>query len=126
MKFKSLIKKAAVGSAFLPMLAFAQNTFNATYFTSFLNQIKTIMQAVVPLLITGAIIIFFYEIVQFIRSKDKGDAAKAEAARMGIIWSLVALFIMLSFLGIIRILQGATGTQNPGNINATDVPVVSF
>ncbi len=126
MKFKSFIKKAAALATLLPSFAFAQNNFNATYFTNFLTEIKKIMQAIVPLLITAAIIIFFYEIVMFIKSKDKGDAAKIEAARNGIIWSLVALFIMLSFLGIIRIFQGATGTGQGGNIDATDVPLVTF
>ncbi len=129
MKFKSFIKTtlASASVAALPLLASAQGTFQSTYFTQFLDQVKTIMKAVIPLLITAAIIIFFYEIVMFIKSKDKGDAAKAEAARMGIVWSLVAIFIMLSFLGIIRILQSATGTANQGDtIDQADIPQVTF
>lgn len=126
MKFKSFIKKAVALSTLLPAFAFAQGTFTSTYFTSLLAQLKTIMQAVVPLLITAAIIVFFYELIQFILNKDKGDAAKLKTVRDGMIWSLVAIFVMLSFLGIIRIAQTLTGTRNPGNINATDIPIVTF
>lgn len=129
MKFKSIITTTAASASaiLLPILAYAQGTFSATYFTDFLGQVKTIMKAIVPLLITAAVIIFFYEIVMFIKSKDKGDATKVEAARNGIIWSLVALFIMLSWLGVVRILQSATGTANQGDtIDQGDVPQVTF
>lgn len=124
---KIFLKSLSFISAFaFPIFAFAQNQFNSAYFTNFLDQIKKILQSIVPVLITLAIVFFFWELVMFIKARSKGEAKEVKSAREGIIWALVAIFIMLSFLGFVRILQGITGTGNSGNINATDVPVVTF
>jgi len=123
-RFTTLL--GSLGGILTPVFfAFAQQT-QTNYITNFIQQIKTILTTVIPLLITIAIVMFFIQLIMFIWAKNKGEAEKTTDAKKGIMWSLVALFIMLSFLGIIRILQGVTGANNQGNIDANDIPIVTF
>lgn len=125
---KTLIKISSFATILaVPAFALAAgNQFQATYFTNFLSQLKQILQNIVPVLITLAIVVFFWEVVMFIKAKKDGNATEVTSARNGLLWAILAIFLMLSFLGIVRILQGITGTGNSGNIDSTDVPVVTF
>lgn len=122
---KTFVKISAFATVLaIPAFAFAANQFEATYFIDFLDQLKLILKNVVPLLITVAIIVFFYELIMFISKKKQGDATKAEEARKGLFWSIIALFLMMSFWGVVQILQQITGTGNAGNIDSTDYTIV--
>lgn len=113
-------------SLFAPAFAFAQS-INTTFFVDTITKVKQLLNLIVPVIITLGIIFFLWSLVDFIRTKaGGGDANKISAARSQLIYSLVAMFIALSFIGIIRIVQGITGTEKKGNIESTDIPMVSF
>ena len=122
-KINAIITSAVIA---MPFFASAQGTLNTTFFEDAIIKFRRLLNLITPVIITLAIIFFLWSLLKFIRSKADGKAEDVKQARMGIIWSIVAIFIMLSFLGIVRILQGITGTQNAGNITNQDLPVVTF
>lgn len=122
-KINAIITSAVMA---MPFFASAQGTLNTSFFVDAITKVRQLLNLVSPIIITLAIIAFLWSLLKFIRSKADGKAEDVKQARMGIIWSIVAIFIMLSFLGFVRILQGITGTQNAGNITSQDLPQVTF
>jgi len=121
-KIKALI---AVVSSAVPMFVFAQVN-NASYITTAITSLRRILNAIIPLLVTVAIIVFFWELIMFIKAKKDGADEKAKNAKAGLWWALVALFLMFSFMGIVRIMQGITGTGGQNVINQYDLPQVAI
>lgn len=111
---------------FAPLVSFAQNQFNGQYIENFINTIQDIVESLIPLLVTLAVVFFFWELVMFIKARGKGEEKEAQAARMKLVWALVAIFVMLSFMGLVRILQGLTGVDSGGSIDNTDIPQLNF
>jgi hypothetical protein len=122
---KRFLKRWGVGVSLmaLPFLAFAQYNFNGGYFQSILTFIQGIMNVIFPILTIVALVIFFYELIMFIKASPDEKTKR----RPGVIWSVVALFVLLSIFGIIRILQNITGVSNgPAGINSSNIPSVQF
>lgn len=102
---------------FAPLLAFAQT---GTYITNVLTIIKGIINAAFPILTSLAILFFFWELIQYIRSSAE---EKAENRSM-LLWSILALFIIFSVWGIIRVAQGITNTGGSQQIQSSQIPSV--
>jgi len=66
------------------------------FFTCFLAN------AIVPLLFTVAMTIFIWGVVQFIANADNEE--KRKKGRTFMIWGIVALFVMVSVWGLVKIL----------------------
>ncbi len=105
----------------LPMFAFAQGT----NLTGILNLIEILIGTIIPLLIAVAVIYFFIELIKYIKSSgdDKNKAMK------GIGQSLLAIFIMLAFMGLIRVLGNTIFGQGQGigeGIGSGDIPTIAL
>jgi hypothetical protein len=87
----------------VPMLALAQGGPQLGYFTSALASIQSIVSAVVPLLIGVTVVVFFWNVVKFVAG-GADEGARAEAKQM-MIWSLIAILVMVSLWGIIGLLK---------------------
>lgn len=109
---KTLIAATPLAILLAPQFAFAQNL---SFLTTLIAQIKNILKLVIPLLVTVAIIFFFVELIRYIRSEN--DAEKKKEALKGIFMSLLAIFIMLAFMGLISLLNNALG----GNLVGQDI-----
>lgn len=98
---------------FAPLSAFAQGFYgdtapqynvtssNGTTFASFVAQIIGVINTIIPVLITIALLIFFIGLVRYII-----DAEDAHAHAQGgkfILWGLVAMFVLLSLWGILDV-----------------------
>lgn len=97
-----------------PFVAFAQNL------QSLLSTVQNLLNAVIPILITLAVVYFFWGLAQYIW--NAGDDAKKEG-RQRMIWGLVALFVMVSVWGIIS-LFGSTFNIQQGGSGANLIPRV--
>lgn len=86
-----------------------------------MNQIVEYIGMLVPILIGLALIFFFVGVIRYIYTAGKPKF------RNGMVWSLVALFVLVSVWGILRILQnsllGGSGTQG-GTQNAPQTQVL--
>lgn len=95
------IKKAFLVFALLalPLIAEAQALQPLHNLVSSLSEL---VRRLVPLLIGVAVLAFMYGLVTYILRRN-------DDARRVMIWSLVALFVMVSFWGIITLAQSALG-----------------
>jgi uncharacterized membrane protein (GlpM family) len=76
------------------------------------NMIKGFLGSVlIPLLITLALVAFFWNIVKSIyKSGEKADAVKD--GKMMLIWGVIALFVMISVWGLVGILTDTLGINS--------------
>lgn len=72
----------------------------------------TLANAVIPFLIGLAVVAFVYGIIQYFLNPDNEEKRKAGKSYM--LWGVIALFVMVSFWGLVGILSstfGSTGTK---------------
>lgn len=105
---------------FMPALAFAQYQVQGGFINSVLGLIHTVVTIAFPLLTAISVIVFIVQLIKYIMAEpaDKKNQAK------GVLYSIVALFIILSIFGIIAILQNITGTGGNNSVNPNQVPTV--
>lgn len=102
------MKKAALISASLfaiPTVVFAQGLGPVH---SLVVNIGRIIAALVPILITLALVVFFWGLVRYLWG---GGGAKHEEGRKLMVMGLIALFVMVSVWGIIKLAQDALNIQ---------------
>ncbi len=107
----SLAGAGAFSSLVLPVLALAAPTptgVSTTYINSILNAVESTLKALVPLLISIAFVILLIYIVRYIW----GGADGKDASRSGIVWSIIALAVMLSIWGLVGLVQNIAGVSN--------------
>lgn len=97
----------------LPAVAFAQTPTNLL---GLINLVGTVLNALIPILIALALVVFFWGLVKYIISKKPGEG------RSIMIAGLVGLFVMVSVWGIIRLAQNTLGVNNS---TAIPIPQVS-
>ena len=100
----------------LPFIVLAQGvTVEST-----LNRVLGILNGVIFLFITIAIVVFFWGLISYLANIGGEDAAKKGIQLM--LWGVIALFVMVSVWGIIRLLQNTFGVGG----NQTAIPVSTF
>ena len=72
---------------------------------------QTILSQAVPILIGCAVVGFFYGLVMFIWKGKEGGESLAKSKQF-MIYSLGALFVMVSIWGIIALMQDTLGVRN--------------
>ena len=107
---------------FLPAAAFAQYQVQTGFVDSVINLINKLISFAFPALTAIAVIVFIVMLIKFIWA----EPAKKEEGRKGLIYALVALFIIVSLFGILKVLQNITGTGGNNTIDATQVPRVDL
>lgn len=112
-------KTALITSALfaLPVVAFAQDLGPIR---TFIDAIARIINLLVPMLITLAIVAFFYGLVKYIWGSGKGH----DAGKNIMIAGIASLFVMVSLWGIVQLAQGALGVN--GNVNSLPTPKVQY
>lgn len=108
-----------LGYAFLPLAASAQTLVGSSgILTNFRNLINT----VIGLLFSVAVLIFLWGVVQFIAKS--GDEAGRTKAKGIMTWGIVGLVVMASVWGILNALVAyfGTGVVQPGTGVIPEVP----
>lgn len=103
------------GTFALPALALAA-TFN-----SIVAQVQDLLNLLIPILITLAVIYFFWGLANYIL--NAGDTEKKEEGRNIMIWGIVALFVMVSIWGLVGLIGSTFGIQQ-GGTGAGFIPTV--
>lgn len=99
----------AVGTLLLPVVASAASLFDTlALFNTFLN-------ALIGLFITLAIVVFFWGLIKYLVGLDSSES-KAEGLQI-MMYGVIAIFVMVSIWGIIRLLQ------NTFKVTSTD-PII--
>lgn len=89
---------AVLGSALLPALVLAQGKI--TTFEGLVNKVINIIQYVIPLIFSIALVAFLWGIFQYFFS----GAEKKEEARDFLLYGIIGLFVMISVWGLVKIL----------------------
>ncbi len=110
MKFKTITKYSFFGISFaLPSLAFAagRNIRGIAY-----SFARLLGKPLMTLLFTLALVMFLWGLVQFMSNAEKPDEREKGKERM--IWGIIALFVMVSFLALVAVFTGTFfGSANP-------------
>ncbi|MFC1614972.1 hypothetical protein ACFL22_00210 [Patescibacteria group bacterium] len=83
------------GTVMLPSIALAADAI------SVLNKLKQILDLIIPIIITIALIGFFYGLAQYIFKADE-DKEKGKAI---MIYGILALFVMVSVWGLVEVVS---------------------
>ncbi|MEK7118813.1 MAG: hypothetical protein AAB869_04335 [Patescibacteria group bacterium] len=96
--------------------------FSTTPFGNTLNIIAAYVRGLIPLLISVAILVFFWGLVKYIANAS--DEAAKESGKTLMVWGMIAIFVMVAFWGIIGYVQQSTGLS--GNITTGNAPIVNL
>jgi hypothetical protein len=103
MRSRFLIYTTAA-SLLLPTVTFAQNI--QSIFLLFSN----LLNALIGMLITVAIVVFFWGLIKYLLHDGSSEDAHKGVYQM--IWGVVAIFVMVSIWGLIALLQRTFGVDN--------------
>ena len=114
---KNISKKVgiAVAAFLLPAVAFAQ--YSVSNSSSLFDAVRSILNAIIPIIIALAVVYILWGIVQ---SYTTGDEEKRKAGHFKILYGIIGLFVMLSIWGLVNVLVNTAGLTNqiPSNGNA--------
>lgn len=110
---KKIISLGVVLS-FTPLLAFAASGF------TIINVIANLLNFILPVLIALAVVYFIWGVLQYMISKEE---EQKKASRSKIINGLIALFVIIAFWGIIRLITTTFGV-GPEQLNSNAIPCI--
>lgn len=114
-----LIAAAVYGTILAPVAVFAQTTASPTAtaarsISSIIQMIQTWISWLLPIMISVAILFFFYGLATYLYSDGEDKQKGLNRMMMGIL----AVFVMASLGGIVALLQNTFGTGGQQNLNA--------
>lgn len=104
----------------LPVVVFAQ-AGGAPTVDTVLVRIGNILDTIIPILVTVAVIVFIAGVIQYVISTDE-QAKKTARDRM--IYGIIGIFLILSIWGIISLIGNTFGIQQGGAVGANDLPSI--
>lgn len=115
----SLKKPVLILMLLVPIFASAQAPGP---FGTMLSTVQSIIAFLIPLLISIAVLVFFWGLVKYIANAS--DESAKESGKSLMVWGMIALFVMVSFWGIIGYVQSSFGIS--GAVTFTPAPTVTF
>jgi len=117
---------AVIGSMFAPIVALAQfnntNTSTGTEAVDILDDIKEILDVVIPILVTLGVVYLIWGVIGYITAKEE---EKKKEARSMMINGAIGLFFILAIWGIIGLISSTFGIGIGGGLDAgTMIPGV--
>ncbi len=67
-----------------------------------------ILNPIITLLFASAIFYFLFGLLKFIQNQD--NEAALEEGKSHMVWGIIGIFLMMSVLGILRIIKNTAGT----------------
>ena len=108
-----MYKFITIAWVFFPPQAFAQVFGIGDVIDLFIDYVS----ALIPILLSLAILVFFWGIVKFIAHTD--DAKAREEGKRVMIWGMIAIFVMVSLWALVGFLQETLGLNVFGSLGAT-------
>ena len=84
---------------FLPALAFAA----PANFSDLINIFINLISLTIPVIVSLALLYFFWGLANFIL--HTGGGKEQEEAKNVMVWGIIGLFVMISILGIVQLLE---------------------
>lgn len=104
----SKAKLLSLSLVLLPVVSLAAGTFDqAGYFSGMAQTFKDVINILIPAFMGLGFIAFFYFLFTYILSKSEDKSKQKE----GLMWSVIAIVIMISIYGLANLLQGIFGAE---------------
>ena len=104
-------------SPFLPAVAFA-----AGGVLGIIDILLSFVDALVPILIGCAVVVFFWGIVKFVA--HAGDENAVTEGKQFMIWGMVGLFVIIALWSIVGYVQESIGVDlGGGDMSAPSLPI---
>jgi Na+-driven multidrug efflux pump len=120
------MKKTAAQSLSLAFIMFAAPLIASAQalqpIRNLIVAVGSILNITIPVLIAAAIVVFFWGLVQYIRTSGEGHAE----GRNVMIAGLISLFIMVSVWGLVNLAQNALGVSGSASVQIPQVPTASY
>jgi succinate dehydrogenase/fumarate reductase cytochrome b subunit len=95
----------------LPFLVFAQDASSQTYLSSLIQGASNLLNQLVVVLISLAVVWFIWNVVKYTMSSDEDGKEKAKSQ---MIWGIIAIAVIVSIWGLVAILQSIFGVSRGG------------
>jgi succinate dehydrogenase/fumarate reductase cytochrome b subunit len=108
---------ASAGVLLLPAVVVAQTppaspTPDTSFITTLIGQLSGIINLVIPIVITLALLLFLWGLVKFMTAA--GDETAQQSGKKLMIWGIVILFVMVTVWGLVALLNSLTGIGQGG------------
>lgn len=103
--YKTITKIGLAGLIAFPYTSYAQT------FKDFVRETVSLSQVVMPLLFSGALALFIWGVAQFILNSGNPEKRKEGKKRIG--WGIIALFVLIGYLGLTAVLTGTLFGNSP-------------
>jgi hypothetical protein len=101
-------------------------TYNGSFIQRAFDFVRSVLFALPPILVAIAGVIFMVSIIQFIWKGKEGDAAAQTTARNHVMYSLLALVILLGFWGMVGIISNIIGVTPGSSVTGGAIPKVQL
>lgn len=80
--------------------------------TILVDNLKVLLDGIIPLIVGLALIYFIWGLAQYI--SNSGEASKVEEGRTRMLWGTIALFVIVSVWGLVAVIRNSvfTGTAS--------------
>ncbi|XKT74178.1 MAG: pilin [Patescibacteria group bacterium UBA2163] len=94
--------------------------------TDFINQLTGIISAIIPILVSLALLFFVWGLAQWLL--NMADSEKHKEGKQRMMWGIIALFFIVSVSGLIMVLQATFFGMSAGSLspNKDSQPTKSF
>jgi hypothetical protein len=103
-----------------PIVTFAQ--LNVGPAQTAVSSIGKLINTIIPLLIGAAVLVFLWGVLKYVLAGSEDPAKKTEA-RSFMIWGIIAIFVMVSVMGLIGLVQNVSGVSSTGNVSLPQVNI---
>ncbi len=97
---------------FVPMLAMAQAVVSAqpdlNWFASLANQLETVVNALIPILLALALLLFIWGVIQYF-ILGAGDEGKRETGRAYMLYAIIGLVAIVAVWGLVNLVLSILG-----------------
>ena len=106
----------------VPFIALAQASSgpNTSRIFQLVNDLKRLLDLLIPIAITLALLFFIWGLAQFILAS--GDEEKKKEGKQRMIWGIVALFVIVSVWGIVAFIANIFGVEGVRTLPTPCVP----
>ena len=120
-KSANIIRILVFFGLFIPSFVSAQLDIDAAEanFSSVIHNILTTISTLIPILFALAFLVFFWGLSKFIL--HSGNEAEVKKGKDYMLWGILALFLLITSLAIVKFLMGELGFSDVPPLLPTDL-----
>lgn len=98
--------------------------YSGSFVERFFVFFRNVLVAIPPILVAIAGVVFMFEVIRFIFLGKDGKAEEKDKIKTHILYSLIALVVLLGFWGIVGMISKLIGIRTGESVSGGDIPRV--